>query len=151
MRMIIHPHPARADEHRMATPRGDYDLEPDLPGIALWAAWVGTLMRQAGERADDPSDRWVLEGAASDAAWLRQRAEQATGGWFEEDEVEVVRGVYALWAANHERHEALAARVDPEGYRRWLDRSAGARLGRGAAEAQMAGSGASMASASSSE
>ena len=161
--MIIDLRGPGADEAPMPTSQSECEL--DLPAIALWAAWVGTLMRQASERAADPSDRWVLEGAASDAAWLRQQVEQASGGWLDEGQVATVRGIYDLWAANHDRHEELAARVDPEGHRRWKDRSAAARPLRGVPlvshrptpryigdpDAQMAGSGASMASASSSE
>lgn len=147
----------------MPTAPSDHDL--DLSAIALWAAWVAALMQQASERAADPSDRWVLEGAASDAIWLRQRVEEASGGWLDEGQVATVRGIYDLWAANHERHEQLAARVDPAGHRVWMDRSATARPKGGVPlvsrrpapryigdpDAQMAGSGASMASASSSE
>lgn len=149
----------------MSTSPHDSGPEPDLACIALWAAWVAALMRQAAERAIDPSDRWVLEGAAADAAWLRRRVEQATSGWFDDEQVDAVKSIYALWVANHGRHEELAARVDPEGYRAWADRSAAARPGRratpvetrstarylGDPDAQMAGSGAAMASASSSE
>ena len=109
----------------MPTAPSDHDL--DLPAAALWAAWVATLMQQASERAADPSDRWVLEGAASDAVWLRQRVEEASGGWLDEGQVATVRSIYDLWAANHERNERLAARVDPVGHRLWLARSATAR------------------------
>lgn len=146
-------------------PTSPSECELDLPAIALWASWVAALMRQASARADDPSDRWVLEGAAGDATWLRQQVEQAAGGWLDEDQVTTVRGIYELWAANHDRHEHLAARVDPQGHRLWKERSAAARPLRGVPlvsrpaspryigdpDAQMAGSGASMASASSSE
>jgi hypothetical protein len=92
-----------------------------------WTAWVIRLTAHAAAAATDPSVRDHLVGAKEDAESLRDALAGATSGWLDADQVAIVRSVYDLWDANHDRTERLAAVVDPVWHRRWRIRSASAR------------------------
>jgi hypothetical protein len=111
----------------MRSPTTERTPEPDLAEMERWTAWVIRLSSHAASHTTDPSVRQRLEGATEDAESLREALAAATSGWLDEGQVAIVRSVYALWDANHERTERLAAAVDPIWHRRWRMRSAGAR------------------------
>jgi hypothetical protein len=111
----------------MSTTETELDRGLDLAGMELWTAWVSKLMAHAALQADDPRDENTLAGAAEDAASLRDALAAATGGWLDPGQTAVLRSIYELWAANHDRLERLAATVAPEWHRMWLGRSASAR------------------------
>src|SRR5687768_1746366 len=102
-------------------------LAPDLSRMARWTAWVSRLMYAAALHAESSQERSVLSGAAEDAELLGGKLHDATAGWLDDHEVAVLLAVYDLWDANHERHEQLAASIDPDGFRAWWTRSVGAR------------------------
>ena len=111
----------------MSTSTTDLDVGLDLAGMELWTAWVSKLMAHAAMQADDPRDESTLAGAAEDAASLRDALAAAAGGWLDPGQTAVLRSIYDLWVANHDRLERLAATVAPEWHSMWLDRSASAR------------------------
>ena len=92
-----------------------------------WTAWVIRLTAHAATQTDDPALRERLEGATEDAESLREAIAAAASGWLDSGQVAIVRSVYELWDANHDRTERLAAAVDPIWHRRWRMRSAGTR------------------------
>ena len=92
-----------------------------------WTAWVIRLTSHAASQTIDPAVRHRLEGATEDAQALREAVAAAASGWLDEGQVAVVRSVYELWDANHDRMERLASVIDPMWHRRWRLRSAGAR------------------------
>ena len=92
-----------------------------------WTAWVIRLTSHAAMQAEDPTVRERLEGATEDAESLREAIAAAASGWLDAGQIAIVRSVYDLWDANHDRTERLAATVDPVWHRRWRMRSAGTR------------------------
>ena len=111
----------------MRSPTTERTPVPDLAQMERWTAWVVRLASHAANEATDPSDRERLEGATEDAESLREALAAAASGWLDAGQIAIVRSVYDLWDANHDRTERLAAVVDPIWHRRWSIRSAGAR------------------------
>jgi hypothetical protein len=101
--------------------------ESDLARMEVWTAWVSKLMTQAAAQAVNPQTQRTLTGAADDAASLRDALAGATVGWLDDGQTAVLRSIYDLWAANHDRLERLAASVAPELHHEWVERSATAR------------------------
>lgn len=108
----------------------------ELADMELWTAWVSKLMEHASTQAKDEAVRLVLAGAAEDATALRDAITAATTGWLDPGQTIIIRSIYELWDANHDRLERLAAAQDPEWHRMWAGRSAGARKRREAVRAQ---------------
>lgn len=104
------------------------DAGSDLPALEVWTAWVSKLMTQAAAQAVNAQTQRTLTGAAEDAASLRDALAGAASGWLDGGQTAVLRSIYDLWAANHDRLERLAASVAPESHREWVERSAGARV-----------------------
>ena len=105
----------------------DDSPEPDLAQMERWVAWVVRLASHTAERAADPATREWLEGAREDAESLQEALSSAASGWLEAGQIAIVRSVYDLWDANHDRTERIASVVDPAWHREWRMRSAGSR------------------------
>jgi hypothetical protein len=101
--------------------------DTDLAQMERWVAWVIRLTAHTSEKAADPVVRAWLAGATEDAESLQEALGSAASGWLEAGQVAIVRSVYELWDANHDRTERMASEVDPAWYREWRLRSAGAR------------------------
>ena len=115
----------------MRTPTIEPAVETDLAQMERWVAWVIRLTAHTAEQATDPVARAWLEGAREDAEALQEALGSAASGWLEAGQVAIVRSVYDLWDANHDRTERIASVVDPAWHREWRMRSAGARPDRG--------------------
>jgi hypothetical protein len=111
----------------MRTPTPEATFETDLTQMERWVAWVIRLTAHTAEQATDPATRRWLEGATEDAEALLEALSSAASGWLEAGQVAIVRSVYDLWDANHDRTERIASVVDPAWHRDWARRSAGAR------------------------
>jgi len=111
----------------MRSPTTEGTPEPELAQMERWAAWVIRLTGHAASQTDEPSARERLQGATEDAESLREALAGAANGWLDAGQEAIVRSVYELWDANHDRTERLAALVDPIWHRRWRMRSAGTR------------------------
>ena len=111
----------------MRTPTTERLVETDLTQMERWVAWVIRLTAHTAEQATDLASRAWLEGAKEDAEALQEALGSAASGWLEAGQVAIVRSVYDLWDANHDRTEQIASAVDPMWHRDWRMRSAGAR------------------------
>jgi hypothetical protein len=111
----------------MRTPTTEASVETDLAQMERWVAWVIRLTAHTADQATDPAAREWLEGAKEDAEALQEALGSAASGWLEAGQVAIVRSVYDLWDANHDRTERIASVVDPTFHREWRMRSAGAR------------------------
>lgn len=111
----------------MGSPSTERTPSRDLVQMERWTAWVIRLTAHAALRATLPGVRDRLQGATEDAEALREALAAAASGWLDTGQVEIVRSVYDLWDANHDRTERLCALVDPAWHRRWRMRSEGAR------------------------
>ncbi len=111
----------------MRCPTAGRPSERDLAQMERWAAWVIRLTSHAAIQTPDADIRKRLEGATEDAESLREALAAAACGSVDPEQVAIIRSVYELWDANHDRTERLAAAVDPILHRRWRMRSAGAR------------------------
>ena len=105
----------------------DAAVAPDLAQMERWVSWVIRLTAHTADRATDLVTRGWLEGAKEDAESLREALASAASGWLEAGQIAIVRSVYDLWDANHDRTERIASVVDPAWHRLWSLRSAGAR------------------------
>ena len=113
----------------MRTPNIETAADRDLAQMERWVAWVIRLTAHTAEQATDPATREWLDGAREDAESLLEALSSAASGWLEACQISIVRSVYELWDANHDRTEAMASVVDPAWHRVWRMRSAGARPG----------------------
>ena len=111
----------------MRTPTTEHPVDLDIAQMERWVGWVIRLTTHTADQAPDPGTRAWLEGAKEDAESLQEALGSAASGWLEAGQVAIVRSVYDLWDANHDRTERIASVVDPAWHREWSMRSAGAR------------------------
>jgi hypothetical protein len=111
----------------MRTPTTEPAVDADLAQMERWVAWVIRLTSHTAEQATDPAAREWLEGAREDAESLEEALSSAASGWLDAGQIAIVRSIYELWDANHDRTERIASVVDPAWHRVWRIRSSGAR------------------------
>jgi hypothetical protein len=102
----------------------------DLSAMVDWTTAIYRLLDHAVKRTSDVTIHVRLDAAREDAELLRRELFAAADGHRSIDRVEELHSIYLLWEANQDRHEALAADVDPGWHVAWRARTAMVRLRR---------------------
>ncbi len=102
----------------------------DLSAMVDWTTAIHRLLDHAVRRTNDATIHVRLDAAREDAELLRRELFDALDGQRPLDRVEELHSIYLLWEANQDRHETMAADVDPGWHVAWRARTAMVRLRR---------------------